>query len=465
MKLDTATIAQISNGNLAGNAENVICNGVSIDTRSLQPGNLFVALPGEKVDGHEFVDTAIQQGAAAVLVTRVCSADIPQIIVQDTQQALGSIAANWRGQFHLPVIGITGSNGKTTCSQLLASVLRQHYDDAEVLVTKGNFNNELGVPLTLCRLNSEHKVAVIEMGAGQPGDIDYLARLVRPVIGLITHIGPAHLERMHDLTGVAVTKSELFARLPTSGLAIFPAAVDKSEILRNAADCEICMVGKQSSDIDQDRSLAVNWWYTPEQQQTRFITASERISACLQVPGEHNRHNAALVVAAAVALGIPAAAIRQGLEAYTGFAGRLQRRQGVHDCIVLDDTYNANPASLKAAISVLCDDFAEHSHWLAMGDMGELGDGTFGLHHSVGEYAREAGVNKLLACGSLTLETVKAFGEGAEHFTTQGELIETLLEQLNQHIVLLVKGSRTASMETVVEAICPATTTDLREAC
>lgn len=451
LKLNLKTIADITAGTvIADDPQAVSVTGVGIDTRTLQPDMLFAAFRGERVDGHEYLSAARAAGAAAALVERSIDGGLPQVVVADTETALQQLAAHWRQRFDLPVIGITGSNGKTTVKEMLAGILAAA--GIRAMVTSGNRNNELGLPLMLLELAGHHQVAVLEMGAGQPGDIRLLAQLARPQMGVITHIGPAHLERLGSLAGVARAKSELFEQLPEDGLAIMPLQVLHASILRGAAGCPVHTFGALE-DMRADNGHDADVLWSEDDTGLHLHLPGQQLAVALQVPGIHNRNNAAAAAAAALALGASPAAIAEGLSSYRGYRGRLQRKAGLRGSIIIDDSYNANPASLIAALQVLAETDQRRERWLAMGDMGELGPQGPELHRNVGEQASVSGVQRLYATGELCREAVAGFGEGARHFNDKQALIDALRSEVHDKVSLLVKGSREARMEQVVNAL------------
>ncbi len=444
LKLSLTEVAKITGGKLSDEqAGQQQVSGVDIDTRTLQQGMLFAAFKGTRVDGHDFVPAAQAAGAVAALVERQLEGQLPQVVVSDVHQALLKLAAYWRKQFNLPVIGVTGSNGKTTVKEMLAGILAAA--GYKALITTGNRNNELGLPLMLLELNQQHQVAVLELGAGQPGDIHLLAELAQPQIGIITHIGSAHLERLKNLEGVARTKAELFANLQADGLAIYPLCCEHVELLRQAA-------GNLNSQTFGSRQAAdVHWHETAGV--VHFSFAGGELDCRLQVPGRHNRDNAAAAIIAALAMQIDPAVIAVGLSSYAGYQGRLQRKAGMRGSIIIDDTYNANPGSLTAALESLAETDNDRECWLALGDMGELGQQSPQLHWQAGEQARASGISRLYATGELSRHAIAGFGAGAEHYPEKTMLIDALQDQLNAQVSLLVKGSRAAGMELVVNAL------------
>jgi UDP-N-acetylmuramoyl-tripeptide--D-alanyl-D-alanine ligase len=413
---------------------------VVTDSRKVEYGSLFAALPGSQVDGHDFAGAAAKLGAAALLVNRPLDIDLPQLVVDDVLKALGRLASHLRRKIDPVVVGITGSNGKTTVKEMVASILVQSGD---VLSTQGNFNNELGLPLSLFGLEERHRYAVLEMGASRAGDIAYLAGIAAPDVGLITNIGPAHLRGFGSEEGVALAKGELYASLPEAGCAVMNA--DEPWLPRwrelNTAGRLLTFGVSAHADVR----------LVDENGESRLETPAGPIELRLALPGRHNRINAAAAAAVAIELGVDSAAIRTGLAAVKPVPGRLNLLRTQPGWTVIDDTYNANPASLYSALRVLSD--LQGTAWLVLGDMKELGGGSHKMHREVGEAAKVMGVARLFATGEMTLYTVDSFGEGAEHFDSRDALIAALLEQLRPGVNCLVKGSRSMGMEAVVEAI------------
>jgi len=427
-----------------------LLTSIVIDSRRVDYGSLFAALPGSQHDGHEFVSAAVGMGALAVLVSRRQDVQVPQLVVEDVQGALGNIAKLIRVECNPTVVGITGSNGKTTVKEMLASILRQQN---EVLATQGNFNNELGVPLTLFRLEKSHRFAVLEMGASKAGDIACLARIARPDIGLITNIGPAHLQGFGSEEGVATAKGELYAALPESGCAVLNGDQPWCGLWRrlNKAGRLLTFGENNQSDV----------WVEPDRPVPRIHTPAGDFEVRLTLPGRHNLVNAAAATAAAIALGVPLEHIRIGLESVAPVPGRLNLIHADTGWTVIDDTYNANPASLYSALQVLSG--MQGTAWLVLGDMKELGEDSQKLHIEVGEAASALGVSRLFTTGEMSALTAQAFGQNAQHFHDKQTLIETLRQALRPGINCLVKGSRSMGMERVVQAITSSKM--LREAC
>jgi len=427
----------------------VTVDAIVSDSRRVDYGALFAALPGSQVDGHDFAATAVQMGAVALLVNRRLELDVPQLVVPDVLRAIGQLAGLLRQRLDPVVVGITGSNGKTTVKEMVASILRPA---GKVLATRGNYNNELGLPLSLFELEPKHRFAVLEMGASKAGDIAYLAAIARPDVGLVTNIGPAHLGGFGSVEGVARAKGEIYAALPADGCAVINADESWRETWLK--------VNRAGRVITFGRAPDADVRVTGTEQQPRLETPTGSFDLGLALPGAHNRLNAAAATAVALALDIGLDAIRQGLEAVDPVPGRLNFIETDAGWTVIDDTYNANPASLYSALQVLSD--MQGTAWLVLGDMKELGSDSPKMHREVGEAARAMGVARLFATGDMSMHTVDAFGEGAEHFASREELAASLRRLLRPGINCLVKGSRSMGMEQVVAAITR--DTSMREA-
>jgi UDP-N-acetylmuramoyl-tripeptide--D-alanyl-D-alanine ligase len=419
--------------------------GVAIDTRKLQPGELFVAIQGERVDGHDFARDAAMHGAAAALVTRRVDVDIPQVLVNDTQLALGDLASAVRAQRDVRVVGITGSNGKTTVKTLTASILARH---GRTHVNAGNYNNELGLPLTLLAMPADSEYAVLEMGAGKPGDIGYLAAIARPDIGLVNTIAPAHLERMGSLEGVAETKGALYQALPADGVAIINGDEAFASFFEGLAGSRPTLHFGLGDGMDVGATIL-------EQRVdgSRFLLRTPEGEAEVSLPlaGRHNIANALAASAIALALDVPLATIAAGLMHVPGVAGRLRSEAMAAGWTLIDDSYNANPGSVGAAIDTLA--LATGERWLVLGDMAELGPDARQLHAGIGARAKAAGIERLFAVGPLSAAAVQAFGAGAEHHADKAALAASLAGQVHAGVTCLVKGSRSAGMEQVVSSL------------
>ncbi|MET0332350.1 MAG: UDP-N-acetylmuramoyl-tripeptide--D-alanyl-D-alanine ligase [Dyella sp.] len=438
-----SAIALWTRGRLLG--DDATIQGVNIDTRKLKPGDLFVAIKGERVDGHDFAAEAAAQGALALLVTRRLNTALPQILVDDTQLALGDLASAVRAQSDVRVVGITGSNGKTTVKTLAASILARH---GRTHVNAGNYNNELGLPLTLLAMPADAQYAMLEMGAGKPGDIDYLASIARPDIGLVNTIAPAHLERMGSVEGIAETKGALYRSLPADGIAIINADDAFARFFEGLAG------SRQVLRFGLEQPAEVSAQIIAQRLDgSRFVlrTPVGEAEVQLPLPGRHNIANALAAAAIGLALRVPLAIIVDGLQNVPGVAGRLNQQAMPGGWTLIDDSYNANPGSVTAAIDTLA--LAAGERWLVLGDMAELGGDTRALHASIGRYAQARGITRLYAVGPLSAATVQAFGAGAMHFSEQSALIDALRAELHAGVSCLIKGSRSAAMDRVVAAL------------
>ncbi len=443
LNLRLKEIAVWTRGVLQGADEEV--RGVSTDSRTLQSGELFVALVGEQHDGHEHVAEAAARGAAGAVVSHRVEADLPQIVVADTLHALGDLASAVRAQRDVTVIGITGSNGKTSVKALTARILARH---GKTHANSGSFNNEIGVPLTLLAMPEDTRYAVLEMGAGKPGDIAYLGAIARPRIGLVNNIGPAHLERMHTLEGIAETKGAMYQALPADGVAVinagdafamyFAGLAGSRRTLRFALDAPADVTATDIS-LHPDAS--------------RFVlrTPAGEAAVRLPLPGRHNVANAAAAAALAIAADVPLDTIVAGLETAEAVGGRLLRRESPQGWVLFDDSYNANPGSALAAVATLA--LQPGERWLVLGDMGELGSDAAALHARVGKAACDQGVQRVYTVGKLAAHAAEAFGPDARTFSDQGALIAALREDLHAGVSVLVKGSHASHMEKVVAAL------------
>ena len=447
-------IASCAYGQLLG--EDCEFTGVSTDTRTLQAGALFVALSGPNFDGHDFAAAAAERGAVAALVDRPLSVEVAQVVVADPLAALSAFAREWRRQFQIPVIGVTGSNGKTTTKELIGAILSRL---GPTLVTRGNLNNHIGVPLTLLQLNASHRYAVIEMGANHQGEIAHLANIAEPTVGIVTNAGAAHLEGFGSLEGVATGKGELFRALPADGVAVINADDAFASMWREAASAERLLTFGFEQPADfmahkvQSHSDATGFRIDFD-----LVTPSGTRAATLNLAGLHNLRNALGAAAAACAAGADLDDVVTGLAAVKSVAGRLELKPAINGAFVVDDSYNANPSSLKAGL----DAFRSFTgaRWLVLGEMKELGDSSDELHAEVGRYARQAGVERVLAVGERARYAVEAFGEGAEWFTDVDALIQAAQSSLRSGVAVLIKGSRANRLERVAAALTGASSTD-----
>jgi UDP-N-acetylmuramoyl-tripeptide--D-alanyl-D-alanine ligase len=432
---------------------------VSTDTRTLPPRALFVALRGERHDGHDYLPLAANRQASGALVDAARlpirdSGGLPLLVVENTRLALGALAAHWRSRFTLPLVALTGSNGKTTVKEMLASILREAIafqskiaePGDRVLATRGNLNNDIGLPLTLLELRREHRYAVVEMGMNHAGEIRYLAGLAAPNVALVNNAAPAHIEFFASVEDIARAKGEIFEGLRMDGTAVINADDRYAGLWRDLAG------GRRIVDFGIEQPAAVSARYALRHLDSEIVvrTPHGEAQAVLRAPGLHNVRNALAASAAAVALQVPAPAIAQGLARFTAVKGRLQRKAGLRGAVLIDDTYNANPASMRAAIGVLAQ--APGDKLLVLGDMGELGSGAADLHAGIGRYARDQGIARLLAFGDLSAHTAAGFGAGARHFTRIEDLLVEIEKALAPGVTVLVKGSRFMQMERVIQA-------------
>jgi len=439
----------------------VLFTGVSTDSRTLSQGDLFVALSGERFDGHRFIDVAQKQGAVAAMVKQefdgtALATEFPLMRVSDTQLGLGQLAAYWRNRFTLPLVAITGSNGKTTVKEMLAAILRkaagERMSGAEgssqrVLATLGNLNNEIGMPLMLLRLREFHQYGVIEMGMNHAGEIDYLSRLAKPDVAVITNASTAHIAGLGSVEAIAQAKGEIFSGLNECGTAIINADDSYAPLWRElAGQRKIITFG-----FDKQSTITAEFETDVCGSSVRLHLPDGTQHVKLAVPGVHNVRNGLAAAAAAVALDVDGETIAVGLAAFEGVKGRLQIKHGLNQSVVIDDCYNANPESVRAALSVLAE--AEGTRILVLGDMGELGAASVDLHRAIGEAARQFKVDKLLTLGKLSKYASDAYGQGARHFEDLEAMLETLMNSLGAGVTVLIKGSRFMQMERVVDRL------------
>lgn len=435
-------------------------DSVSTDTRTLAPGALFVALRGERFDGHDFLARAAAQQAAGALVqdsaagAQDAAGTLPLLVVGDTRQALGRLAAYWRRKFSMPLVALTGSNGKTTVKEMLASILRERTaadagdGDAEgyVLATRGNLNNDIGVPLTLLELRGGHRYAVVEMGMNHAGEIRYLTGITAPDVALVNNVGTAHIEFFGSVEAIARAKGEIFEGLGPEGTAVINADDRHAPILRELA------AARKRIEFGLESEAAVTAAYRLRFLESEIVlkTPLGEAAAVLRAPGLHNVRNALAASAAAVALRVPAATIAAGLGRFSGVKGRLQQKPALHGATLIDDTYNANPDSARAAIAVLAR--APGEKVVVLGDMGELGADSVALHAEIGTAARALGVDRLYTLGEHSVHAARAFGAGARHFERLEDLLAEVATTLSPDVTVLVKGSRFMRMERIVSA-------------
>ncbi len=425
---------------------------IHTDTRSLQAGDLFVALQGERFDAHDFLPQARAAGAAAAMAHGgLAAAGLPGIEVPDTLAALGALAAGWRSQFTLPLIAVTGSNGKTTVTQMLASILTAHAGDA-ALATRGNLNNAIGLPQTLLRLQAEHRLAVVELGMNHPGEIAALAALAEPTVALVNNAQREHLEFMGTVQAVAEENGSVLAALPAGGVAVFPEGDAFAPLWRRLAAGRRCLTFGTAGAAADVRCLQAHW--AGDAWAVQIATPAGSFATRLHIAGQHNVNNALAATACALAAGVPLAAIAQGLTAFAPVQGRsraLQLRLADRSLTVVDDSYNANPDSVRAAIDVLA--ALPAPRYLVLGDMGEVGNQGPQFHAEAGAYARARGIEQLYALGDLSVHASAAFGAGGQHFDNKAALLAAVRAALPGMGSVLVKGSRFMKMEEVVQAL------------
>ena len=435
-------IAEAAGAELIGQDHNV--TGISTDTRHIDDGQVFVALVGERFDGHEFIAQACQQGAVAVVVSKPVECDCARIVVEDTRIALGLIAQAWRKQFAIPVIAVTGSNGKTTVKEMLNAIMSVRH---HTLSTQGNLNNDIGVPLTLLRLRTQHNCAVIEMGANHAKEIEYLTRLAMPSVALVNNAGAAHLEGFGSLQDVAQAKGEIYSGLRDDGTAVINADDRFASLWQ-----DLCVNKKVLRfALDSEAEVTASWQANDSGSQIELYTPQGTIQIMLSLPGRHNVMNALAASTAALAAGATLEEIRTGLQSMHSVAGRLQIKAGKAGSRIIDDTYNANPASLQVALDVLR--AFDGRHYLALGDMGELGEDAEQLHREAGQAARNSGIDRLYTVGKFARFAASSFGYDAQSYDDQPSMISALSDDLNMDVTLLIKGSRLAHMENVVQAL------------
>lgn len=423
----------------------VTFTAVGSDSRGLGGGELFVALKGPNFDGHDFIGAAEAAGAVAAMLSRSVETALPYVEVADTRMGLGRLAADWRSQFAIPLVAVTGSNGKTTVKEMIAAILNEM---GPGLVTEGNLNNDIGVPLTLLRMRARDRYAVIEMGMNHAGEIDYLSRLAYPTVALITNAAEAHIEGLGSVTAVARAKGEIFSGLASDGVAVL-----------NADDAHIALwremaAPRRSISFGLTRKADVRGEYAgnPEGSQIFIKTPEGGIDMKLPLLGRHNVMNALAATTAAMQVGASRKNVKTGMEKLRAMAGRLEIRKGFHGARVLDDTYNANPASVAAGLDVLRAYPGETV--LVLGDMAELGKAAPAIHRRVGELAKRLGINRLFALGKLGDAAAEGFGSGGEHHAEYRMLTGALRGCMHAEMTILVKGSRAAHMERIIAGIC-----------
>jgi len=423
----------------------LMVTGCVIDTRKIQAGDLFIALKGERVDGHDFIAQAREAGAAAALVSEIQDDDLPQLRVADVKKAFAQIAHAWQQQCKAKIVAITGSNGKTSVKEMVSAMLRQI---GSVTATQGNLNNELGVPLTLSRLNHDDDFAVIEMGTNHHGEIAELVKIAVPDVAMINNIAAAHLEGFGSLEGVAKEKGAIYAGMATDGVAVVNADMPYQRLWQPLiGDSKTISFSLESeADIKAD-------YVQLDPASSHFLVNIDDVSHHfnLPLPGMHNVNNALASIAVAVALNIPVDAMVKGLSSMQAVPHRLQVRHGIHDSRIIDDTYNANPGSYLQALNTLA--AFQGEHWLVLGDFGELGIDNDSIHQHMGQQAHEAGVSRLMTVGNSSKIAAQSFGDGAVHYEDIGVLQQTLQQELSKDVTCLIKGSRFMQLDQLADQL------------
>lgn len=447
IKMSLMEVAKIVSCSLP--SQNSTFHGISHDTRTLKPGNLYIAIRGERFDGHDFIEEAYKKGAKAALISRKLQSSLPQLLVEDTLNALGKVVRSWRDCFSLPIVGVTGSNGKTTTKNMIASILHAacREDASQILATHGTLNNNIGLPLTLSQLNRNHRYAVIEMGMNHFNEIAYLTRLAKPTVALITNAAESHIEFLKNVAGVARAKGEIFLGLSHTGTAILNRDDTYFEYWRGSiANRTYLTFGLQNSAADVSAQL----------NGTQFTLQTPRgnINVTLPLLGNHNIMNALAATAATLAMNIDLAFIKKGLENVRAEPGRMRQYHLPNGVRIIDDGYNANPFSLQAAVNALVS--LTGTKIIVLGDMKELGPDEKQIHFTAGQNIRKAGIDYLFTFGNLSAATTEGFGKNAQHFTEKEKLLAALQPYIKKDVTILIKGSRSMRMKDIVAKIVPA---------
>jgi len=445
VNIQLSDIARAAGGHLEGN--DLAISNWSIDSRSIAAGALFFCIRGDRFDGHDYAALAVESGASAIVTEFALDASVPQLIVPDTRKAFGYFASLWRHQMSAKIVAVTGSNGKTTLKQMLSAIFAQVCNDvSRVQATHANNNNDIGVPSTLLGLQPQHRYAVVEIGANLRGEIEWCSGLVKPDVALITNVSASHLQGFGSVGDVAREKGAIYQSLGSAGIGVVNADDEYAEYWRGLlSDRRVLSFGTTSSAdirVEYNSPNRVSLWYSTEQR-----------SFALQLAGKHNALNAAAAAAVAIACGASLEQVVSGLQKVEPVAGRLNIIPRMGGGPLIDDTYNANPASMRAAIDVALQVQGSNPTVLIMGDLLELGDQAADLHHEIGVYARTAGVAELYGYGELSKNAVRAFGENAHHYSDLQSLLDVVVRKDVRCKTLLVKGSRSMKMEAVVEVL------------
>jgi UDP-N-acetylmuramoyl-tripeptide--D-alanyl-D-alanine ligase len=418
---------------------------ISINSHDIQKGDLFIGIKGEKFDGDMFASEALKKGAVAAIVASKQEALKNKILVKTGREALGKIAQYWKAQSKIPLVAITGSNGKTTTKEMVASILSTHLKSKRrLLVSQGNYNNDIGLPLSLLNIKKTQKCAVVEMGMNHKGEISYLSKIARPDVAVITNIAEAHIEFFGSKKGIAKAKSEIFEGLKKSGIAIINRDDDFYSLMKNAAQTKNII----SFGLDKKADVYV---YKTLKDISQIHTPKGQIDISLKLQGEHNLKNALAAIASSLALKIPLKTIKKGIEAIKPVQGRLEVKKGLNGSILIDDTYNANPESMRAAIDVLSNQ--EGHKILVVGDMGELGKKAAQYHASIGTYINKKKISDVVGTGPLTKHTINKCSGDAKWFSNKKDLIKYVKSKIKKDSSVLVKGSRFMKMEEVVKGL------------
>lgn len=448
--MSLSELATICHGVLshAPSSPSVSMTGVSIDTRTLQSGNVYVALKGERADGHEYCAQAIEAGASVLIVSKQCTLDFPQIVVTDTLGALTTLAHHCRRRFQKPVIGITGSSGKTTVKEMCRAIFGVA---GHPLCPPKSFNNHIGVPLTLCQLREDHDYAIIECGTNHPGEIEMLANIIQPTIALVNNIGRAHLEGLGSQAGIAQEKSALYRALPAkpNGLAVLNRDDKFYDYLKS--QCEHCdQVTFGLTDAADIQAVDVS---IDQQARAQFTLQYQdhKAKVVCPLPGRHQVSNVLAAVTLALSANIAFEDCVQGIHAIEAVPGRWLVHQLTDMITVIDDSYNANPDSVKAAMTCLGD--IPGTRIFVLGDMGELGENAQSCHEEVGHYARKMAIDKLFTIGELSKHACASFGDGGKHYVSIDDCVKSIQSHYPEQATIVVKGSRIAGMERVVQQL------------
>ncbi len=460
MNLTLAQLVTSLDGILIGDDRSF--SQVSINTRTMQENDIFVAIKGDNFDGHQYIGQAEKNGACGLVVEEKCQSDLPQLVVKNTRLALGDIAKLWRSTFSIPVVAITGSCGKTTVKEMTAAIFQSAYGSAlseKILATKGNLNNEIGVPLTLFRLEEAHKAAVIELGANHAGEIKYLVDLVKPDVAVITNVTPAHIEGFGSIEGIAKAKAEIYSGLDEKGIAIINADDDFSDYWQT-----ICQGQNQVTfGLNQSADVSAEYKALSDGFELKLKTPIGEQIVHLHQFGQHNIYNALTATALAISAGCTLNDVCSGLESFTNASRRLEKKSGLGGSVIFDDTYNANPGSVRAGIDAIkqVEGEVKGEAILILGDMAELGEEALQLHYQLGVDAANMGIKQLFTVGLMSQETTNGYNSilvasddmktDAQHFDNKNELVEKVKLTLHKNSIVLVKGSRSMAMENVVE--------------